>query len=415
MKILQVNFIDTTGGAAIAANRLNKDLLKNGIDSKMLVINKNSDDSTIIGPVSKVSKYLPKLRLHFSQRILKLQKTSNLIFHSLNIFPTGLHRIINSMDVDIVHLHWINAEMISIGEISKINKPIVWTLHDSWAFCGAEHHPAMENDYRYIDGYKRSNRNVGDSGIDLNRWVWKRKKKAWDNIKNLTLIAPSNWMANRARQSILFKDRKIEMIHVGMDYNLFRPRDKRTVREILEISVDKKIVLFGAMNATSDPLKGYDLLIQALRKLDNIKDVELLIFGTSNIDKLYINNIKIHFLGHISDNFLLNLFFNAADIFILPSMRENLPYVIMESLSCGTPVIAFDIGGISDMIDHKVNGYLAKPFGIDDLAKGIKWVLNLSSYDKLSKNTREKVIKEFDNRKIAEKHTELYNNAINNI
>jgi len=407
LKILHVNYSESSGGAAIAANRLHKALLKNDINSKMLVIEKNSDDPTVIGPNTKLSKYSPKFRNLISQKILARQKTGNPVLHSLNFFSTGLHEFINLMNIDIVHLHWINSEMLSIKEIAKINKPIIWTLHDSWAFCGAEHHPAIENDSRYIDEYTKNTRNLGDSGIDLNSWIWKIKNKYWKKVP-MSIVCPSKWLYKNCKNSYLFKKKNIYNIPNCISTDDFSPLDKSLSRELLNLPVNKKYILFGAANATSHPLKGYGLLTKALRTLNNSSDVELLVFGSSDpgIDQQL--NIKTRMLGHLHDDQSLKLLYNAADVFVSPSMQENLSNVIMESLACATPVVAFDIGGNSDMIKHKVNGYLAKPFETADLANGIEWILDHSEYNQLSASARKKVEEKFSEKIIVEKYTRLY-------
>lgn len=378
----------------------------------MLVCKKHTDDPTIIGPPTIISKYLPKIRNFISSKIAGLQKTNNPILHSLNIFPTGLHKYINSTDVDIVHLHWINGEMLSIKEIEKINKPIVWTLHDSWAFCGAEHHSAIENDSRYINGYNKNNRNVGDSGVDLNRWIWNKKNKYWKDIP-LTIVCPSKWLYENCKNSYLFKNADIYNIPNCISTEDFSPLDKSIARELFNLPLNKKYILFGAINATNHPLKGYDILVKTLGKLNNPSNIELLVFGSSNGNQGLSNNIKTHFLGQFQDNVSLKLLYNAADIFVSPSMQENLSCVIIESLACGTPVVAFDIGGNGDIIKHNKNGYLAKPFNSDDLGKGINQILDhLNNYSTAGIN--KDIEYRFGESQVADVYEKVYKNILNN-
>ena len=204
MKILHVCWIDNSGGAAIAAYRLHRGLLGVGVDSRMLVARKQSDDHTVLGPEGMFSKVAHRLRPHLTNPILKWQKSDNPIQHSLNLLPSGLHRRINAMDVDVVNLHWINGEMISIAEIARIRKPVVWTLHDMWAFCGAEHHSGADGPMRYREGYLAGNRGPGQSGLDLDRWVWKRKKRQWRDA-TFQIVTPSRWLQKCAASSVLFQ------------------------------------------------------------------------------------------------------------------------------------------------------------------------------------------------------------------
>jgi len=399
------------GGAAIAANRLHNALLKNGVDSKMLVCEKTSDDTTVIGPSSKLSKYSPKFRNLISHSILKLQKTTNPVQHSLNYFPTGIHKLINSMDIDIVNLHWVNAEMISIKEIAKINKPTVWTLHDSWAFCGAEHHPALDNDTRYVEGYIINNRNASDSGIDINRWVWNKKNRSW-KVATMSIVCPSTWLYKNCLGSSLFKNNNIYNIPNCISTDDFSPIDKATARELIGLPPNKKYILFGAVKSTSHPLKGYDLLLKALEKLENLSKVELLVFGSLDSDSELQKNIKIRALGHLYDHLSLKLLYNVSDVFVSPSMQENLSNVIMESLVCGTPVVAFDIGGNKDMIKHKVNGYLVDPFYTDDLANGIAWVLDNSEEKQLAVSARKMAKEKFSEEKVVKQYISFYQSIL---
>ena len=181
MKILHLSYADIIGGAHKAAYNIHNSLLKLGTDSKMLVMVKSSDDENVIGikDLAPTMYYKNQLKQILARTILKLQKSDNQTLHSINIFPSGIHKLINSMNIDVVNLHWINAEMISIREIGKIKKPIVWTLADMWPYCGSEHYAQEDLPIRYIDGYQKNNRPLNHHGIDLDQFTWKRKKKFW--------------------------------------------------------------------------------------------------------------------------------------------------------------------------------------------------------------------------------------------
>jgi len=177
------------------------------------------------------------------------------------------------------------------------------------------------------------------------------------------------------------------------------------------LSKDKKLVLFGAVSATSDPRKGFKELSEALRKL-KLRDIELVVFGSSKPKDAPDFGFNTHYLGHLHDDVSLVTLYNAVDVTVVPSLQENLSNTIMESLSCGTPVVAFNIGGNSDMIEHKINGYLAKPYDTDDLAKGIEWILSSPNYNELCENARNKVLREFDSKVVVKKYIELYDKII---
>lgn len=408
MKILIVNAYDILGGAARATYRLHRALLECGIDSKMLVQIKRSDDYTVIGPETKLKKALGMIRPTLDQLPLMFYKRSTKTPFSPSWLPfSGVISKIKEIRPDIVHLHWICGGMLRIEDIGKIKVPIVWTLHDNWAFTGGCH---------YIWDCEKYKSNCGacpqlgsSKENDLSRKVWLRKKKTFNKITNITIVAPSKWLAQCAKESSLLKNKNIVNIPNLLDTNLFKPFEKNSARDLWNLPKDKKFVLFGAVAATRDVRKGFKELTQALKQLKlRREDIELIVFGSSKPPNDPDFGFKSHYLGHLYDDISLVTLYNAADVVVVPSLQENLSNVIMESLSCGTPVVAFDIGGNGDMIEHKVNGYLAKPFDPEDLARGIEWVLNNPNYQNLSNNAREKVLREFDSKVVVKKYIELY-------
>ena len=411
MKILIVNTYDIQGGAARAAYRLHNSLLDSGVNSKMLVQSKNSDNSTIIGPATKTQKAVVKIRSILDSLPLKLYEKRSETRFSISWVPSSnIINLINQINPDIVHLHWINDGMIRIEDLPKIKAPIVWSLHDMYPFTGGCH---------YSDdciGFKNKCGNCkvlrSKKSNDLSRKVWKRKKKVFDNISNLTVIGLSKWMESQAKESSLFFNKNVINLPNGIDINVFKPHSKDLSRDLWNLPKDKKLILFGAMDSTSDPRKGYKELLDALSNL-NINNLEFIVFGNSNPSESENFGSKTHYLGNLKDDISLVTLYNSVDVMIVPSLQENLSNVIMESLSCGTPVVGFDIGGNSDMIEHKKNGYLAKPLDSSDLARGIEWVLNCENYDNLLNYSRKKNLNEFDDSLVSEKYIELYKNILN--
>jgi len=414
MRILIINNNDSIGGAARASYNLYKGLCDIGLDSKMLVGTKTTNDFKVEGPEKKSEKLRSLLSSHIDDLPKKYFSTSNEILHSpawvTNIRPSK----INSLNPDIIHLHWVQGGCLSVNTIAKLNKPIIWTLHDMWPFSGAEHY--SNGSLRYKDGYNRNNRpEEGERGFDLNRWVWKRKKRAWKKIKNLTIVAPSNWMAQCARESLLFKNHRVEVIHVGLDHDIYRPRDKKIVREILGMPMDKKIILIGAMNFLNDKRKGGHLLKKAFAKLVDSglqRNTELYILGTAapKVEENY--GFKTHYYGTNRDDLSLALLYSAVDVFVAPSIEENFSATVFESLSCGIPVVAFNIGGMPDMISHMQNGYLAEPFDTNDLAEGINWVLSDSPLHQLADNARAFIERECTLQIQAKRYLEIYESIL---
>lgn len=410
MKILIVNTSDINGGAARAAYRLHKALLSGGVDSQMLVQSKSSDDYTVIGPATKVQKAMAKLRPTLDSLPVRWYKNrSRTLFSPSWLGFSHIVDTINEINPDIVHLHWICGGMMRVEDIAHIKAPIVWSLHDMWAFTGGCHYDEE------CEGYKESCGNckvlASDKQNDLSTKVFQRKQKAFTSKKEMTIVGLSNWLNECSKSSALLKDKKHINLPNPIDINTFKPFDKENARELWSLPKDKKLVLFGAMGATSDPRKGFTELSNAMDKLTS-KDIEFVVFGSSQPQNAPDFGFKTHYLGHLHDDVSLVTLYSAVDVMVVPSLQENLSNAIMESMACATPVVAFAIGGNSDMIEHERTGYLAKPFESEDLAFGIEWVLNAVEYDELCANAREKVVREFDSRVVAGKYVELYEDIL---
>ncbi len=413
MKILIVNTSDTIGGAARAAYRLHNALLKEGIDSKMLVQNKKSDDYTVISTaVNKFQKGLNLLRPAIDQLPLKFYKNKTKTLFSPSWF--GFSKVvnkINEINPDIVHLHWICGGMIKIENIAKIKAPIVWSLHDMWPFTGGCHYDEE------CKGYEKHCGNCkvlgSDKKNDLSKKIFKRKQKVYRQKKDITIVGLSRWLNETSKFSTLLKDKKHVRLPNLIDTGKFKPFEMAKARELWNLPKNKKLVLYGAMIATSDPRKGFIKLSEAISKIDKNEDLEFVVFGSSEPQIAPNFRFKTNYVGRLYDDVSLVTLYNAVDVMVVPSLQENLSNTIMESLSCGTPVVGFDIGGNSDMIDHKQNGYLAKPFDTIDLKNGIEWILYNENYNELCQNARKKVEKEFDSKIVAKKYIKLYEEILN--
>lgn len=411
MKILLLNTNDISGGAAIAAYRLLKGLQRNGVQAQMLVQSKKSDDYSIIGPDTKWQKVFEKLRPTLDSIPIRFYKQRKKNIFSPAIMQDNISKKIQNINPDIVHLHWIAAGFIRIETLAKINKPIIWTLHDMWAFTGGCHYD--EECGKYINNCGHCPILGSNKKNDLSSKIWKRKEKSWKNL-DLTVVTPSSWLGECAKKSSLFYKTRVEVIPNGIDLNRFKPIGKNIARDILCLPKNKKLILFGAL---SDKRKGFTLLKEALKKYSSKenKDIELVIFGSSKPKDEENLGFKTHYLGRLNDEISLALIYSASDAMIVPSIQDNLPNTIVESISCGTPVVAFDVGGIHDMIEHQKNGYLAKPFDTTDLAHGIKWVLEDNiKWRKLSENARVTVINKFDIIKVAKRYENLYMDILKN-
>ncbi|WP_201575863.1 glycosyltransferase family 4 protein [Psychrobacter immobilis] len=406
MKILHINTHDTQGGAARAAYRLHRALLAESIDSKMLVKKKSSDDYTVLAPTSKLEKGINLFRPALDSLPVKKYKNRTQTLFSPAWLPfSQIPKKIAQLNPDIVHLHWINSGMMSVKDLAKIDKPIVWSLHDMWAFTGGEHYD--EHQQHYLDKCGNSQVLSSKKANDLSRKGWERKQKVYEKIEDMTIVGLSNWMHQAAKSSSLLKDK--HHIHLPNPINTaaFAPFDKIEARRLLNLPKDKKLILFGAINATSDPRKGFNYIFKALRD-SSLEDAELVIFGTNQPATPLNFTQHVHYLGHLHDNISLRVLYNAADVMIVPSLQESFGQTAVESLACGTPVVAFNTTGLKDIIDHKINGYLAKPFDTNDLANGIEWVLNAPNYRQLCDNARDKVLTHFDSQLVAKQYIALY-------
>lgn len=411
MKVLQISTSAQLGGAGIAAYRLHKGLRSLGVESVMLVNRFRQREEYIVGPSSSLDKIGARLSPVLDRipgRFLK----PRLDRLSASWFPNRLSSRVRELKPDILNLHWVNDGFMRIETLAGFQQPIVWTLHDMWPFAGGEHYVGESR--RYIEGYSRHNRPPEERGPDVNRWVWDRKRKAWSKMTDMVIVTPSYWLADCARKSVLFSGLRVEVLPNGIDHEKFRPQEHRVVRDLLGMPQDKKLLLFGAESATSDRRKGFHLLTEALKKLEAqgiSQHYELIVFGSLSGKSSF--SMKTHYLGNLRDEISMALVFAAVDVFIAPSTEDNLPNTVLEALSCGTPVVAFNSGGIPDMVSHRKNGYLAARFDTSDMARGLTWVLeNQERWNRLSEVARSTVEKSFTLSLAAKRYQDLYRHLL---
>lgn len=412
MNVIHVSFSDTSGGAARAAYRIHDSLLEAKLNSTMKVWSRVSDDPTVQGDSSKFGRMVMETRTGIGLLSQKILKTSNPVRHSAAWLPSGWLQSLNTSNADIVHLHWVGAETLSIREIGQIRKPVVWTFHDMWGFCGAEHYMDDGLDARWRHGYKSDNRPVNESGFDLNRWTWERKRRQWQ--RPFHIVCPSHWLANCVKSSALMRDWAVSVIPYPLDLESFRPIEKGLARQLLKLPQDKALILFGATGGSRDLRKGSDLLVESLSflKTQELRDMELVIFGQSRPLQTPELGFPIRYTGHLHDDISLALLYSAVDVFVAPSRQDNLPNTVIEAIACGTPTVAFKVGGMPDLIQHQVSGYLAHPYDIGDLAKGIQWVLEQQQENNsLAIAARQQAELIFNSSQIAKQYLAVYEQA----
>lgn len=409
MKIYHFNYANNQGGAARAAHRIHQALLDIDIESKLFVNKLDMQSTNVYGPSGAIEKGVVQMRPKIADSLMKLMRTGNSTKHSFAIFASRWLKFINNSDADIVHLHWINREMLSISDIGKIKKPVVWTLHDMWPFCGAEH---LSQDDRWKIGYENFNRPDHEHGLDLNRWVFNRKVRHWKTP--MQIVTPSNWLTQCAGSSYLMHKWPISTIPNCLDTEVWKPANKKTARDILGLPQDVSIVLFGSYGANHSFNKGFDLLTEAIKILeDRSKNFHLAVFGNASKNDLSTFESPVHYFGHLHDDISLRVLYSAADVLIIPSRQEAFGQVASEAQACGTAVVAFATTGIKDVVEHKTTGYLAKPFDVNDLVAGIVWAAASDNRENLSQNAVIRSRASFSSKIVAKQYKTLYKKVYN--
>ena len=416
MKILHLNTYRDNGGAGKAAGRLNRALQQQGVDSELWVnfsLHQNTSDrifsaSFIRRAVTAASIILERIMAKSLLKPLKTPFSFPLWGHDISRHPAV-------RQADILHLHWINHGFLRPAELARLaalNKPVVWTFHDSNAFTGGCHVryscQHFENECGNCPLLKNS------SPDDWSHRIWKQKENAYKDLQ-LQVIAPSRWMADSVKRSKLLGGRNVSQIANTVNTRIFKPMDKAREKESLGISKEKFVMLSGFMPSRNDLHKGTSYLLEALEIIAKelpADKIELIVFG--NRDNKTIPNfpVKTTFLGKIDDENALARCYSAADVFLAPSLEDNLPYTVMESLACGTPVVGFKTGGIPDMVVQKHNGYLAEYRSSEDLARGISWLYGFDEKDTINTNARQTVLEKFSEQVIAAQHISLYKSLL---
>ncbi|QHS54481.1 glycosyltransferase [Mucilaginibacter sp. 14171R-50] len=423
MKVALINTSDAGGGAAEACMRLLKALQLQAVDVTMVVEHKKRNDPAVHSVEQVMFGRLRSKINFFRERIpfmlfRERDPSVRFAFSTANA-GTDISKLDVIQQADIIHLHWTNSGFLSIADIKKLialNKPIVWTLHDMWVFTGGCHYSGPCNHFKNQCGNCYFLRDPEDD--DLSHDGWLRKKDMLSFAKNLSVVTCSNWLAGVAKQSTLLQTFSIQAIPNPIDTMLFSPKNKAAVRAKWRVDPSAKVILFGAANI-NDRRKGIIYLVEALQilkdKYAGDTPMEIVIFGKNKHFDTSVLPFPVHQLNTITSPADLAEIYSMADVFVSPSVEDNLPNMIMEAMSCGTPVAAFNTGGIPDLIDHKVNGYLAEFKSSADLAEGINNVLNVENHNKYAAIARNKVEQMFNNEKVAGQYIDLYRSVLNRV
>lgn len=414
MRVLIINTAERKGGAAIAANRLMESLKNNGIKAKMLVRDKQTDQISVVGLNRnwlQVWKFVWERIVIWSANRFR---RNNLFAVDIANTGTDITSLPEFKQADVIHLHWINQGMLSLKGIRKIlasGKPVVWTMHDMWPCTGICHYARECTRYRqechdcpYI--YKGGNRK------DLSYRTFRKKQKLYKDSP-IHFVTCSRWLKEQAQQSALIADKNIVNIPNAINTNLFKPLNKQEARKKCGLPQDKKLILFGSVKIT-DKRKGIDYLIESCRTLaeqhPELKEtLGVVVFGSQSQQLEARLPFKVYPLDYVSNEHDMVNIYNAVDLFVIPSLEDNLPNTIMEAMACGIPCVGFNVGGIPEMIDHLHNGYVAQYKSSADFANGICWTLNESEYPSLSEQASRKVAANYSESIIAKKYIDVYN------
>ena len=415
MRIVHLSTYDGLGGATRAVLRLHKGQRNAGIDSHVLVQHKTGNEQTVHGNSTRIGRALAGLSPRLDRLPMILYRRREPHVWSVGWLGNGTVRRTKELKSDLINLHWVGDGFLALKDLPRFNLPVVWTLHDSWAFTGGCHLPF--DCVRYRGSCGACPQLASRGAMDLSRWVWKRKNSLWKGV-DITIVTPSAWLAESVKTSSLFQDFPVRVIPNGLDLTAFRPIDRRVARDILRLPQDRKIIASGAIGLLDTAHKGPTQLQKAMVKLASTgwnSNADLLLFGASTPEEPLSSSFTTRYAGILHDDVTLALHYSAADVFVCSSLSENLPYTVMESLACGTPVVAFDVGGIPDLVQHEQTGYLARSFDPDDLAEGISWILGTPDiHDILSANARKKVEQSFSIEKVVDQYSALYGERLAN-
>lgn len=412
MKIAMLNAFDEWGGAARAACRLHAGMRRLGVESQLLVQTKTGQGAGVVCNATPVGQQLRRLRPHFDLLPVRFYRNRPLLNFSPAWWPDRVAGQVADLHPDLVHLHWLTAGFVRLETLSRLHRqrrPLVWTLHDSWAFTGGCHVPADCTRYRQECGACPI---LGSrSARDLSRWIWQRKQAAWQDL-DLTLVAPSRWLADCARSSALFRNLRVEVIPNGLDLEVFKPMDKAQARDLLGLPRDRPLILCGGMGIHLLANKGMHLLKTALERLAAEGwggRAELAVVGSSGTGEELAPGFKVHYLGWLDDDPSLVAAYAAADLFVSPSLMENFPNTVLEAMACATPCVAFAQGGLPQLIDHGRTGYLAEAYVVEQLAEGMRKLLaDDSTRESMARNARQKVEDEFALDRVCSSYLDLY-------
>ena len=411
MRVLIINTSERVGGAAIAANRLMEALKKNGVKVKMLVRDKQTDHLTVLPVGHNWTQPFKFLWERFCIFAANCFSRKNLFRVDIANTGTDVTRFTEFQRADVIHLHWVNQGFLSLSNINKIihaGKPVVITMHDQWHFTGICHYSGDCQKYQELCQHCELMKCTLFG--DLAKQVFLKKERMYSDAR-LTFVGCSQWMADLAKTSKLTQGHRVISIPNAINTDRFRPQDKMEARKAFNLPTDKRLLLFGCQRIT-DERKGFHYLVEALQLIKqqnpNIaKSCELVVVGGAAENVRHLVPFNAIPISYVKDPQKMVQLYNAVDLYVTPSLQDNLPNTIMESMACGTPCVGFKVGGIPEMIDHKENGYVAAYKDAQDFANGILWTL-AADHGALSRHARNKVMVTYSENAVARKYIDVY-------
>lgn len=383
--------------------RLHEAFLEQGLDSFVLSLYSDVKGDARIQSLGKQGLLIRKINQRLQDYVTR-KKSKNYGAFTLSFMGSDISSHPLVKEADYIYVHWILGGFLSVKSLDKLahlGKPLIMVMHDMWSLTGG---------CSYSFDCEKFLKHCGKCPMlksrkenDISYKQFEEKFKFYQKHDNIYLISPSSWLFNLAKSAPLTVNKPVFQIPNPIDDTLFKPFDKQVAKKILNMEKYDHIICFGA-NSIHSPYKGWNYLKKALYDLkDRLydKNIGVLVFGNASSQDL-INEIPFHskFMGYIRDDYTTNLIYNAADVFVAPSLADNLPTTIIESMCCGTPVVGFRTGGIPDMIEHKSNGYLADYKDAADFSKGIEYCI--------ANGLKGKLLPQFDKTAILEKHKDLF-------
>lgn len=405
MKVLHVVAGNLNGGAARGAYWLHLGLIEKGVDSRVLINRPDPrvSDRIITTAPTRFRAFVSKVLANLDRFLLLFYpKRRRLIFNS-GLWGVDITKTQVYQEADIIHLHWINGGFLSIKTLGKIKKPIVWTLRDMWPMTGGCHLAEALGCDRYRSGCGECVQLNSSSPNDLTKKVVDLKLSEFP--KDIKVVAISEWLASCAKRSRVFKGFDVRAIDNNIDTTMFYSVDKQTARKRLKIDTEKHVVVIGSSDIHQF-YKGFDKLLEALRYLDSGKYL-LVFFGSLTDEVCEATGFEYLNIGNISDDDLLREVYASGDVFVAPSIMDAFGKTLAESMACGTPVVCFDATGPGGIVSHKVDGYKAKPFEPEDLARGVEWVCQ-ESHGCLSKRASDNAVIRFSKEVVATQYKDIY-------